>query len=832
MARKSVLPRGQYKRPLLQLPGPHVTLQVNRIPFHFAITDARGRTLLESARPPGTRPHISPLGCQAVRRQRARTVTGMWYFFTGRPGPWSYPPLAVSVETGDDFIEVDLAGEPEAPAELRVRFELMGPRAVRCRCLALDRPEVNRLAFWFRAGPEDRFFGLGQQYNAADQRGRRVPIWTEERSMGLGDYLGKIVRESRFNPFPRGPNSTYFPVPFFLNPRGYGLLVDGSHRCEFDLACTRDDLFGFTYWDRAVEWIFFYGPEPLRVIEETTAHTGRATVPAAWAFAPWNDAVGGEDRVMEVAGTLRREKIPSSAIWTEDWQHGRSTPLGYFIFPVRFDGPDRTLYPEIESLAGDLHDRGFRFLAYFFPYIWKGSALYREGREKGHFITDRRGRPCGVRVLFDRYGQIDLTRPEAREWMKGIFRRILDLGFDGWMADFGEYTPPQARFGSGEDGWTLHNRFPLLWQRLNREFFDEVRPDGDYVFFVRSGTTGSQRYAPVMWAGDQLTSWDRTDGLGCVLPAALSAGISGMPIWACDIAGYKSHTCLPSTRELFFRWTQIGALSPVMRTHHGVLARRNWSFDRDAETLELFGRYARLHTALVPYLYGCAHEAVEHGWPVMRHLLLHFPDDPAAVDMDDQYMFGPDILVAPVLKKGDRHRNLYLPQGEWIDFWTGRPFTGPGRIKVEAPLDIIPMFVRSGTLLPTFDLPVDTLVDEQIDGLVTYRDAVGSIRLTLFGKGETKRTLWDGTRLSAKKTGTADRVQRAIRSGRISVTKGRPVRASTDALLPDTPWGGPDRAVSMDGGSVAFRILDTRGRPIASGAATGPTSRRYTFQFA
>jgi alpha-glucosidase len=286
---------------------------------------------------------------------------------------------------------------------------------------------------------------------------------------------------------------------------------------------------------------------------------------------------------------------------------------------------------------------------------------------------------------------------------------------------------------------------------MNREFFDKARPDGDYVFFIRGGYTGVQKYAPVMWTGDSNTNWERLDGLPSVIPAVASVGISGFPITATDIAGYTCLTTSSADKELFIRWAQLGAMLPVMRNHRGYEPCENWPFDGDAETLAAYKKSAVLHTALFPYIYTLVYDAAVLGWPVVRHLALHYPDDTEAAGEQYQFLLGDRILVAPVIRKKAREREVYFPPGEWLDFYTGERFVGPGRKTVPGPLDHIPLFVKAGTIVPTFDSVIDTLVKEDRDDLNGWDDANKSMKIVFYGDGADEFMLWDGTRIRCEK---------------------------------------------------------------------------------
>ncbi|MBU4179588.1 MAG: hypothetical protein KJ625_06580, partial [Actinobacteria bacterium] len=367
-----------------------------------------------------------------------------WWRFRRRLGPWAWASgdtlpseerwTTLQGPGGNPLVEVteSPAGEGVIDGEVRIADGAAG----------------DWVRWRIKARPGERFLGFGERFNAVDQTGNKLFVWTEEGALGLGEKWGRRLDGVSWNPFPNGPTTAYKPMPFFISSRGYGLLLDTTARVEYDVAATDPGVVDITVWDREFRWVLFYGPEPARIVERFTERTGRATVPAKWVFAPWNDAVYNSENVRSIARKLRQNKIPTTAIWSEDWQGGYwLAPLGrkkkapYLIFPMRYE-VDRSLYPDAEELARELHDDGFRWLSYFFPYILRRSKEYREAKEKGYLLKNRRGGVSFVMMQHLPYGHIDLTNPEAREWYMGFLEENVKVGFDGWMADFGEYVPP------------------------------------------------------------------------------------------------------------------------------------------------------------------------------------------------------------------------------------------------------------------------------------------------------------------------------------------------------------------------------------------------------
>lgn len=660
-----------------------------------------------------------------------------------------YPdPLGITCSNPSDilgWVRIQRDWEDLSSAEQRVIVSFLGEGegVVRIHVEGVDAGDHGGILS-FACDPDDAFLGLGERFDGVNQRGRVAPTLVEE---------GGIVFPGGTDPKPH--LATYYPVPFYLSNRGYGLWVDVTEPTYFDLCASDPKRVSIEVLKLPFDVWIFADSAPLEVISKFTAETGRPKLSPPWVFSPWNDAVAcsfvsgetnygetcdhskedglGERKVRALANLLREKNVPTSVIFSEDWVGAEAaSSFGYTIVA---DGVlDRHLYPHMEELANHLHEQGLRFLLYYFPYLIEeldeaGNPLagsdYAEALAKGYALKDGAGKPYTFLMITRRVAQVDLTNPAAREWYKGILRRAIALGADGWMADFGEYTPIEAVAYDGTSGLALRNLFPVQWHQLNREVWDEARPDGDYVFFTRSGYTGTQRFSPVSWPGDQNTDWSVLDGLPTIVPSALALGISGQPIWAHDIAGYTTVPGAKNTdRELFQRWTELGAFSPVMKTHHGNEAGQNWTFDRDEGTLTHFKLFAEVHTALFPYLYGLAREATETGHPIMRHLHLHYPDDAEALKVEDEYLFGPDLLVAPVVQPGVSTRRVYFPNGRWVDFWAlyfgqKKPTAYKGPFWAEVDSARIPVFLRAGAAIQLLDPVPQTLSGVEVESLST-----------------------------------------------------------------------------------------------------------------
>ena len=279
-------------------------------------------------------------------------------------------------------------------------------------------------------------------------------------------------------------------------------------------------------------------------------------------------------------------------------------------------------------------------------------------------------------------------------WYKDILKdNLIGIGMAGWMADFGEALPPEARLASGRSAALAHNDYPVQWARLNREAVEEAGKLGEVVFFMRAGSSGTSRHALACWAGDQLVNWSFDDGFATVIPAAISLGFSGIAHTHADIGGYTTVAWIKREKELFLRWCEQAAFTPIMRTHEGTRPGDNWQFDSDLETLRHFARMSRVYVHLRDYHRALGRECLETGLPPIRHPYLHDEADETLHTLKVQYLYGRDLLVAPVLRPREREARVYLPDDAWVHVWSGRAY-GRGFHQVPAPLGEPPVFYR------------------------------------------------------------------------------------------------------------------------------------------
>ncbi len=691
--------RGWAEKLVLETGDLRVEVQVD--PYRLLVLDSSGKELLrEVSFSEAPYDRLRTWGSIGYSMNRDVTAGSPpyygYYWYQGVQGRWSHGTRVLSSTEGDGWLEFELDALDHLYRDIRllVRIEMLGSKSFRYSARLSRSGVANRMSLSFDTPADERFFGLGERFYHVEQRGRTIPLWVEEGGFGLGGLEPKTA----FDPFPHGPAMSNWPVPFLVSSRGWGLYLETDVRSTFELASEKEEVLRVETEEEGLDFVFFYGPKPLDVIEQFTELTGRPKLPARWCFAPRIRASlrgGLPEKVREIGAAVT----------------GLDTAL-HFI-------PKGSHLSKLDWLSGEtarLEGLGFRVLAYFNPFIEVSyEPVYPEGEANGYFVKKPGGSPYVFRYMDFTVSQVDYTNPAAVAWYQGLIDESIDLGFKGFMYDFAEYTPRDAFFFDGSRGDEMHNPYPVIYQKAAAERL-RARLGDDFLFFARSGYTGSQKWVTFAWPGDLDSSWSLHNGLPSAVAAGLSLGLSGFPFYGSEIGGYHQIFNPPPDKELYIRWMEFSAYSPTMFDQNdgygldGPDAKVRWQWWSDRETQDLFVRYTREHTQLVPYLYAYAKVATETGAPLMRHLFLAEPNDPEVYSLDTEYLLGDELLVAPVVEQGARKRRLYLPSGVWIDQETRRRYQGPGFLTVAAPLGRIPVFIRSGSIIPKLPPDVVTLV--------------------------------------------------------------------------------------------------------------------------
>ncbi|MFJ8670069.1 alpha-xylosidase [Streptomyces sp. NPDC093600] len=524
---------------------------------------------------------------------------------------------------------------------------------------------AHHMAVQLALGVGENVYGLGERFTPFVKNGQSVDIWQAD---------GGTSSEQ-----------AYKNIPFYLSSRGYGVFVNHPGKVSFEVGSESVGQVQFSVEDQSLEYYVVAGPTPKDVLTRYTALTGRPALPPAWSFGLW------------LTTSFTTDYDEATVTSFVDGMAERDIPLSVFHFDCFWMRAyqwsdfqwDPDTFPDPAGMLARLKERGLRIGMWINPYIAQKSTLFAEGMAGDYLVR----RPNGDIWQWDLWqpgmALVDFTNPAARTWFQDRLGPLLDQGVDCFKTDFGERVPTDVVWHDGSDPERMHNYYAQLYNQTVFELLEKERGPGEAVLFARSATVGGQRF-PVHWGGD---CWASFEAMAESLRGGLSLSLSGFGFWSHDIGGFEG-TPAP---DVFTRWLAFGLLSSHSRLHGSDSYRVPWEFGEEA--VEVARRFTRLKHRLMPYLYGAAVEARTTGVPVMRPMLLEFPDDPACRTLDRQYMLGPDLLVAPVFST-EGEVEVYLPAGEWTHLLTGETATGPGWRRETHGYDSLPLYVRPGTVLP------------------------------------------------------------------------------------------------------------------------------------
>ncbi|MDR3139768.1 MAG: alpha-xylosidase [Treponema sp.] len=508
-------------------------------------------------------------------------------------------------------------------------------------------------------------YGLGERFTALVKNGQSVDIWNED---------GGTSSEQ-----------AYKNVPFYMSSRGYGVFVNNPGRVSFEAASEVVTAVQFSVPGEVLDYYLIAGDSLQEVLGNYTQLTGRPALPPAWSFGLW---------LSTSFTTNYDEKTVTQFI---DGMAERNIPLGVFHFDcfwmkeyqwVDFEW-DKRQFPDPAAMLKRLKARGLKICVWINPYIAQKSRLFDEGMEKGYLVK----RADGSVWQWDRWqagmALVDFTNPAAAAWFRGKLKTLLDMGVDTFKTDFGERIPLEGVYYNGADPEGMHNYYTHLYNKTVFGLLEEVRGKGDALVFARSATAGGQRF-PLHWGGDCSASYE---SMAETLRGGLSLTLSGFSFWSHDISGFEQ----TATADLFKRWVAFGLLSSHSRLHGNESYRVPWNFDEESNGVLRF--FVCLKCSLMPYLYRWSIHSAREGVPLMRAMVLEYPDDPACTYLDRQYFLGDSLLAAPVFSD-DGKVSYYLPEGRWTNFLNGEVSQG-GRWKTEAHSYLsLPLMVKSGSVIP------------------------------------------------------------------------------------------------------------------------------------
>src|ERR1041385_7618658 len=557
-----------------------------------------------------------------------------------------------------------------------------------------------------KLGFDEHFYGLGEKAARLDKRRSSFVNWNS-------DTPGYI----------EGKDPIYQTIPFYIGLQhgiAYGIFFDNSYRSYFDFGKSSQQRAWFGAEGGELNYYFFYGPSIKKILGRYADLTGHMPLPPLWALGNQQSrwSYYPDSMVEEVVNEYRKRDLPLDVVHLDiDYMHG------YRVFTF-----NKERFPDPKALTDTLARQGVKLVTIVDPGIKRPTDkneryhAFDQGLEKNYFQHRRNGDLFVPHVWPGESVFVDYTLPEARQWWGNLHRVYTDNGIAGIWNDMNEPSDFVDQTGknkpnvvSNDEGEkTTHaknrNTFALLMSRATYEGLERLRPDRRPYVITRAAYAGIQRYS-TMWTGDANSTWE---SLQLNIPMFTSLGLSGEPFVGSDVGGFIGR----GNGELLVRSYQVSFLAPFCRNHKVIdgYDQEPWRFGKYYE--DIIRKYLKLRYALLPYLYTALEEAHRTGVPLFRPLLLNYQDDPSTYNLDDQFMVGDDILLAPIVKPDVTRRLVYLPAGSWYDYWTNKKYAGGTMISVEAPLEVVPMFVRAGAMIPVG--PSQNYVGEKSSDPITF----------------------------------------------------------------------------------------------------------------
>ena len=529
----------------------------------------------------------------------------------------------------------------------------------------VDTPDGRYIHEQLNLGVGECVYGLGERFTAFVKNGQMVDMWNQD---------GGTSSEQ-----------AYKNIPFYITNRGYGVFVNHPEQVSFEVASEKVERVQFSVPGERLEYFVIYGHSPKAVLERYTALTGRPNLPPPWSFGLWlSTSFTSDYDEQTVTGFI-------------DEMAKRDIPLHVFHFDCfwmkEFHWTDLQwnpdLFPDPEGMLRRLKSRDLHICVWINPYIAQRSILFDEAAQRGYLLRKPNGDVWQSDMWQAGMGILDFTNPEARVWYAEKLRRLVKMGVDAFKTDFGERIPTDVVYHDGSDPFKMHNYYSYLYNKTVFDLLSQERGEGDAMVFARSATAGGQQY-PVHWGGDSTASFE---SMAETLRGGLSLGLCGFGFWSHDIGGFEQ----TSNANVYKRWAAFGLLSSHSRLHGSNTYRVPWNYGEEA--VIVLSKFTKLKCNLMPYLYRAAIESHEQGTPMLRSMMLVFPDDPACDYLDRQYMLGDSLLVAPVFNQ-DGSVSYYVPEGKWTKFFSGEIVEGPRWIGERYDFLSLPLLVRPNSVIP------------------------------------------------------------------------------------------------------------------------------------
>lgn len=580
-------------------------------------------------------------------------------------------PADVKIDTDNEDMYIFKSGSLEAkvPKQAAFKIDFFGEGSLLTSSMPKAQAKISGndgkqyMREQLSLDPYELVYGLGERFTPFIKNGQTVDIWNQDGGTGS--------------------EQAYKNIPFYLTNKGYGIFVDHPEAVSFEVASENVSRTQFSVEGQRLDYYIIYGPDMKAILKKYTDLTGKPALPPAWSFGLWLSTSFttdySEETVMHFIDEMQARDIPFDVFhfdcfWMKEFEW------------CGFEWNDE-LFPDPKGLLKKIHDKGLKVSLWINPYIGQKASVYQECKEKGYFIKNQAGEVWQWDLWQAGQGIIDFTNPEARQWYKDRLTELIELGVDSFKTDFGERIPEDAVYYDGSDPKKMHNYYAYLYNETVFELLAEMR-ENQAVLFARSASVGSQKF-PVHWGGDNLSEYS---SMAESLRGGLSFVLSGFGFWSHDIGGFEEQ----ATPDLYKRWTQFGLLSTHSRYHGNVEYRVPWNFGEEAAKVSQ--DFSKLKNRLMPYIYRQAAATAKTGIPLMRPLMLEFPEDPTVYAIDKQYMLGDRLLVAPIFNEQGKVP-FYLPAGTWTNYLDNKRYEGQKWWEESYDYFHLPLMVRPNSLI-------------------------------------------------------------------------------------------------------------------------------------
>lgn len=567
---------------------------------------------------------------------------------------------------------------------------------------------------------DEAFYGFGEKFTEFNKRGQKIHCWQTDA-------------------LSTNTESSYKNHPFFMSSRGYAVLLNSFTKSTFDMGNTSNVSYGMEVEDAYLDYVMLFNKDYKSILKDYIGLTGEIPMIPKWAFGLWMSkcVYKTQDEVYSVVKAAKENNVRIDVINLDAWQSREDN--GAWVW-------DTERFPNPQEMIDFLKENGIQLCLWIFPYIGERSKYFSYAAEKGYLVKSKDGSPIkfySTATSTYKVGCFDFTNPEFIEWYTPRVKKVLSMGVGAVKTDFSEVVPKETEYFDGSNGIQGHNKLTFAYAKTIYSIMKQVKEEiGERpMLWGRSGYAGSHTI-PAAWAGDSST---HLNNHGCILQGGLSISFSGVPFWGFDMGGFyntdhEGYECLPSDVE-YIRSVQFGFLSPLSRCH-GKTPREPWNFSEEVQ--EIFQKYNTLRHKMTPYLYSMAYKAHYESIPMLRPLIMEYPDDRNLRNIGHQYLLGESILVAPIFDQDDF--SLYLPKGEWTDLYTGEVYSGEKWIQPKISIKDIPLYLKENSMIPMLSDDKDYNPYENYKNLTVYMSISNKVSETYYDddfKGNMEASLQD-----------------------------------------------------------------------------------------